>query len=58
MSRRTRIIRFPVERTSEARAQQRAADIEHRVNALPEAIRELDVAWIFKAADKRTSSLR
>jgi hypothetical protein len=58
MSRRTRIIRFPVERTEPARELQAAARIEQRVNALPESLRELDVAWIFKAAEQRRLKTR
>nr|WP_070958479.1 hypothetical protein [Hyphomonas sp. Mor2] len=53
MSRRTRVIRFPVEQTAAAREQTRADQIKQRVNALPDTIQELDVAWIFKMADQR-----
>ena len=53
MSRRSRVIRFPVEQTAPAREAQRVERIKTRVNALPEAIKELDVDWIFKMAEQR-----
>ena len=53
MSRRSRVIRFPVDRTGPAREAQRAARISSRVNALPDSIRELEVDWIFKMEELR-----
>jgi len=55
MSRRVHIIQFPTERTSEGRERQLQADVEKRVEKLPKSLRELDVAWIFKAAATRLS---
>lgn len=54
----TRVIRFPVDRTGAERERQAQADVEKRVAALPETIRELDVAWIFKEAASRNSKTR
>lgn len=52
MSRRHTVIEFPADRTAAVREQKRAETIKTRVNALPDAIQELDVAWIFKLADQ------
>ena len=54
----TRVIRFPVDRTVAELERQMQADIEKRVSALPESIRELDVAWIFKEAETRKLKTR
>lgn len=54
----TRVIRFPVDRTVAERERQMQADIEKRVSALPESIRALDVAWIFKEAETRKLKTR
>ena len=54
----TRIIPFPTDRTGPAREKQLQADIDIRVEALPDAIRELDVAWIFKETERRKSKTR
>lgn len=40
------------------RERQMQADIEKRVSALPESIRALDVAWIFKEAETRKLKAR
>lgn len=58
MSRRSRVIRFPVEQTGPAREVQRVQRIAARVNALPAVIQELDVAWIFKMAEQRRLKTR
>lgn len=58
MSRRSRVIRFPVDRTGPAREAQSAERVTKRVNALPDAIQELDVAWIFKMAEQRRLKTR
>lgn len=58
MSRRHTVIQFPADRTAVVREQKRAETIKTRVNALPDAIQELDVAWIFKMADKRRLNTR
>jgi hypothetical protein len=47
-----------VDRTVAERERQMQADIEKRVSALPESIRELDVAWIFKEAETRKLKTR
>ena len=58
MSRRHTVIQFPADRTAAVREQKRAETIKTRVNALPDAIQELDVTWIFKMADKRRLNTR
>ena len=58
MSRRSRVIRFPQDRTRAERERRQRVAIEQRVQALPESIRELDVAWIFEAAEKGKSGTR
>ena len=58
MSRRSRVIRFPVDRTGPAQEVQRAERITARVNALPESLQELDVEWIFKMAEQRRLKTR
>jgi len=35
-----------------------AARVEQRVNALPASLRELDVDWIFEAAEQRRLKTR
>lgn len=53
MYRKTTIIPFPGTQEREIRQARLKAEAQARADALPESLRELEVAWIFETAAKR-----
>lgn len=53
MYRKTTIIPFPGQREREVRQARLKTEAAQRAAALPEALRELQVAWIFEEAARR-----
>ena len=56
MYRTTTIIPFPGSQEREIRKARLRAEAKARAEALPETIRELDVAWLFEEAARRQES--
>lgn len=56
MYRKTTIIPFPGAQEREIRQARLKAEAKARADALPEALRDLDVAWIFETAAKRQNN--
>lgn len=56
MYRKTTVIPFPGAQERDIRQARLKAEAKARADALPDALRDLDVAWIFEAAVRRVDN--